>query len=265
MARPAPRGTAVALALVLVGLLVAPSVAPARAEVPTLPVQFGRAFLTGLSVDPTEPGGSSVLTFALNNPLAQPLRDVQLEFGLYAFNPFPGTGRTAVPAGAGTLGATGGTGTNLSISVGTLVAHAANWSTPVTVAFTGGAPEGTYSIRDSLRFVLNGSGYLLDSVGNFPPAVWQNATVLPNGTPTLNLSRLGVSGVLPETAVLVRSTTPLDVALYVLLGLALVLALAGAYVAGRRRRSSSRSGTSSAPEESQAPSALGKRRRRDGD
>ncbi|MCI4348315.1 MAG: hypothetical protein L3J97_06850, partial [Thermoplasmata archaeon] len=66
------------------------------------------------------------------------------------------------------------------------------------------------------------------SRGYFSAAAWAAATVLSNGTPTINASQLGVSGVVPETSILVSgSSTP--VALYAVLGVGLGLAGLGAY------------------------------------
>ncbi len=272
MARRRSRIGPVALAFLL-GFAVAlvPLPVGRAASVEPLPVATGPKFLTGLTVDPTEPGASVPLTFSLSNPLDHPVTGGELTFGLYAFNPSPGTGSEAVPDGAAELSApavAGGAaqqGINISLAVPTLAAGATNWSVPVTFLASASAPQGTYAIRDRLTFTSDGGAFELASIGNFPRDVWENATVLPNGTPTVNLTRLGVSGILPETAVLVRSTTSLDLALYLVLGAAGALLLAGAYVGLRRRRPGSTSGRSSAPEESQAPSAFGKRRTKDGD
>jgi hypothetical protein len=257
------RAGPVLLAIALLGLALVP--APLRGAPALLPVALGREFLGGLSVAPTAPGGSSALDFELADPLPYAISNVTLTFEVYAFNPFPGTGRTAPPAEAPGLSGGGPAGPALTLAVGALGAHAVNWTAPVTVVAPPAAPSGTYAIRDRLSFEMNGTPYELASVGNFAPALWQNATVLPNGTPTVNLTRLGVSGILPETAILVRSNEAFDAGLYVLLGIGAALALAGTYVAMRPRGPRSRSGRSSAPEESQAPSALGKSRRSEGD
>lgn len=274
MARPGRSAATAPLLVAALLLLVAAAPSPSAANAierpillvpPQLPVALGPKFLTGLAVAPTEPGGSVPLAFALSNPLGYPLANVTLAFELYAFNPFPGTGVQSLPGGAATFSSGTASTTNLSLPAGSLAAHATNWSAPVTFHAGSGAPEGTYAIRDRLTFDLNGSRYILASVGNFPTEVWQNATVLANGSPTVNLTRLAVSGLLPETAVLVRSNTAFDATLYVVLAAAGLLALAAVYVSGRRRGPTSRSGTSSAPEESHAESALGKSRSKDGD
>lgn len=238
----------------------------AGAAPPALPAQDGRALLGGLGAAPTGPGGTSPLAFELTNPFGVPLFDVNLTFGVYGFNPFPGTGPAPLPAAAPTLSGPAGGGRNLTIPVGTLGARLSGWSTPVFLVVPASAPAGTYAVRDLLSFEMNGTAYRFASVGNFAPSVWNSATVLPNGTPTLNLSRLGVSGVLPETAILVRSTTGLDLALDGLLAAAVGFGLVALYVASRRRSGGSRSGARAPPApENQAPSAFGTSRTREGD
>jgi hypothetical protein len=259
--RPPPRG-----ALLLFGLLLLAGAAPASAGAPpTLPAQDGRGFLPALSIDPAAPGTSVPLQYTVANPLPYAVSNVTLTFELYAFNALPGTGRTALPVPAPTLAGPAGGALALTIDLGGLAASSSRGRASVSIDVPAGAPEGTYAIRDAMSFELNSSRYDLASIGEFAPSVWHNATVLPNGTPTLNLTRLGVSGILPETALLVRSSQLLSAALYALLGAAGALVVAGAYVAGRRRGPGSRSGERSAPPESHAPSAFGNSRSSSGD
>ena len=93
--------------------------------------------------------------------------------------------------------------------------------------------------------------------------MWAAATELPNGSATLNLTVLGVSGVLPETAVVVAQSA-LPWLLAGVLGAAALLVGAGAWVYFRRGPASN-SGMRSADVDHQAPSAFGKRRTSDGD
>jgi hypothetical protein len=251
----------VGLALLLLGVTSPRS----EAATPTLPVEMGRLFLSSLSVSAAQPGTSVELGFELGNPLPYALANVSLTFAFYSFNPYPGTGATSIPPSSPALVSGSSSGPAVAIAVGSLAGHESNWTTPVRILVPDGAPQGTYAVRDTLTFDLNDSRYVLESIGNFPASEWQSANVLANGTPTVNLSRLGVSGVLPETAVIVNDPVPLDLALYAVLGGAVVLALAGAYVGLRRRGPGSRSGTRPAPDESHAPTALGKSRNRDGD
>lgn len=249
-------------------LVVAAVTGPVRGDSapPVLPPTEGREFLPQLAVSAIAPGESAPLLFSVANPLGQPITNVTVTFTLYAFNPFPGTGSGPLPSVIPGLSIGGGpTGPSVTAALGTLGAGATNISAPIDVEAPPGTPDGTYAVRDSIRFDRSGEVYLLASIGNFAPTVWQNATVLPNGTPTLNLTRLGVSGVIPETAVLVRSTTGLDDALYLILAAAIGFALAAVYAAGRRRGPASRSGAHPPPDDSQAPTALGKRRTNEGD
>jgi hypothetical protein len=260
---PEPRLRAVAVLLVaLVALAAIPSAAGAP---PTLPVELGRAFLSNLTLPAATPGGASTLGYAVADPLPEPLGNVSLTFSVYAFNPYPGTGTTGVPADGPQLSAMGASGSSVNLTTAHLAAHTSGWSVPVEVSVPAAAPAGSYAIRDSLSFDLNGTRYVLESIGNFPPAEWQRANVLANGSPTINLSALGISGILPETALLVHNPAPLTYALWAVLGAGVAFALAGGYVALRRRGPASRSGATAPPPESQAPSALGKRRSKDGD
>ena len=264
--RPSARRLAVgALALALAFLAIAPSLAATAPAPPVLPAQLARGFLVGLEVSPTGAGSSTELVYSVANPLPAALQNVSLRFELYAFNPYPGTGSTSLPDPAPALAGGGTTGTALTLGVGMLPANASGWNSPVRVVVPSGVPSGSYAIRDELDFTLNGSLYRLASIGEFSAEAWHNATVLPNGTPTLNLTRLGVSGVLPETSLVVPSAPGLDVALYALAGAAGALLLAGAYVAGRRRGPASSSGARSEVDGHHAPSAFGKSRSREGD
>lgn len=265
--RLAAAGIGLLLLLLLLSLPMGSS-GPVAAAVPApLPPTEGRSFLPALAVAPVVPGGSTPLLFSVADPLDGPLTNLTVTFSFYAFNPFPGTGTEPLPATAPVLSVGGGNPSgSVTVALGTLGAGATNASAPVDVAAPPGTPSGTYALRDSIGFDLAGIAYRLASIGNFPPALWHNATVLPNGTPTLNLTRLGVAGVIPETAVLVQSSAALDTALYATLGAAGVLALAGAYVALRRRGPASRSGARGPPpRESQAPTAFGNNRSSEGD
>ncbi|MFI5418619.1 MAG: hypothetical protein ACHQ2Y_06970 [Candidatus Lutacidiplasmatales archaeon] len=264
------RRWAVASAL-LVSLLAAIPSGEARAGglAPTLPLADDGRFLSNLSVPGISPGAATTLSFTLSDPLSSPLTDVNLTFALYAINGYPGNATGPLPTGSNAvlLEALGGSGSSVTLPIGT-IGVGGSITSPSAVSVTVSAPpsasEGTYAIRSSLSFVgPNGSSYELRSRGYFSSALWDNATRGPNGTSTLNLSRLGVSGVLPETAVLVRSN-PLSLPLYALLGAGVALAIVGAFYAARPGSRSS-SGASDPPDDQRAPSALGKRRTSDGD
>lgn len=219
--------------------------------------------VSGLSLPSTTPGSSSSLGFVVSDPFTPILYNLTLTFSVYSFNPAPGTGATGLPSPAPSFAGAAGRGTTLSLQYTALVAGG-RWSAPVTLAVPSAAPLGTYSVEDSLSFTMNRTSYLLESRGFFSEGQWRSATVLPNGSPTLNLSRLAVSGVLPETALLVDNPAPVALALYGVLAFAILLAGAGAYLAARRPRSSS-SGAVGPPREKAAPTALGSSRSSDGD
>ena len=133
----------------------------------------------------------------------------------------------------------------------------------VSVATSATTPSGAFAVRAALSFVADATGYLLESRGWFNASVWAAATELANGSATLNLTVLGVSGVLPETAVVVQQSAFPWLLTGVLVAAAAFVA-AGAWVYFGRDPASS-SGMRSADDDHQAPRAFGKRRTRDGD
>lgn len=248
---------AVALALLL--LVGAPV---GRSAPPVLPVGDGAELVAGLSAPTLAPGQSGTIALTLADPLAAAITGLTLTLELYAFNAYPGNASGPVPSDAPTLSAGGAPSRALTIPIAELDPGAPR-SISVEVATDGAVPSGDFVVRIHLAFLENGTSYLFESRGYFSNAAWANATVLPGGGSTLNLSRLGVSGVVPETAVLVRAN-PFPTVLVVVLVGAIVLAAAGGYVAWRPR-GGSRDGATDPGPESQAPRALGKRRTRDGD
>ena len=248
---------AVALALVL--LLTVPA---ARSTAPVLPVEDGAYLVSSLSAPTLAPGGGGTLSLQLADPLATPLTGLSLKLELYAFNAYPGNATGPLPEATPLLSDGGTPAPALTISLAELDPGAPS-AISVAITTSSGVPSGDFVVRVSVAFDANGTAYTFESRGFFPASVWANATMLPGGGSTLNLSRLGVSGVVPETAILVRSN-PVPTVLWVLLGAAVVLAAAGGYVAWRPR-GGSRSGATAPGPESQAPRALGNKRTSDGD
>jgi len=130
------------------------------------------------------------------------------------------------------------------------------------VATSATTPSGTYAVRTALRFVANGSEFVLESRGWFTANAWAAATAGVGGALSLNVSALGVSGVSPETSVLVSSSN-LTTAIWAVLAASLVLIGLAAWLYFRPPKS--RSGVRNDPVDIQAPSAFGKSRTSDGD
>jgi len=222
-------------------LLIAPGAARAAAPAagyPPLPIGDDREFLSNLSAPSLAPGGGGSVSFTVGNPLDAPLVRAVLTVGLYAFNGFPGNATGVLPSSAPPVLANAtASGPTVNVSLGSVAPHA---SVPgaVAIATSATTPSGTYAIRTALTFTENGTGYRLASRGWFSASEWANATELPNGSVTINLTRLGVSGVLAETAVLV-SSNGIDWALAAVAGAGVVLVGAGAYVYFRRTSKSS--------------------------
>jgi hypothetical protein len=253
------------LSIAVVALLFAVAGLPlaSAAGYPALPLAYDRAFLGNLSAPSLTPGSSGSISFSVANPLTGAISGAALTLQVYAFNAFPGNASSTVSvAGAPVLSNATASGASVVVAVGYLAAEAV-YRGSVGVASSSNTPSGTFAVRTSLSFTENSTGYLLESRGWFTAAQWANATQLPNGSATLNLSRLGVSGVLTETAVLVDASD-FPIVLPLLLVGAVILVGIGGWIYFRRGAASS-SGTRRAEEDHQAPTAFGNKRTKDGD
>ncbi len=204
---------------------------------PPLPIGLDRQFLGNLSAPSLTPGQSGSVTFTVSNPLSATLVGAVLTLSIYAFNAFPGNATSTVPvAGAPILTTSTTSGAYANLSLGNLLSHT-HTAGSVGVATSSTTPAGTFAIRTALAFTENGTAYELESRGWFTAAQWAAATELPNGSVTLNLSALGVSGVTAETAVLVTSTG-LEWAIYAIAAVGIVLVGVGVWLYSRRERNS---------------------------
>lgn len=234
--RPISIVVGVAVALVV---LVAPVRPVAAVSFPALPIAFDRTFLSNLSGPDLTPGNSGSLAFEVGDPSGfSAMSSIVLTLDVYAFNAFPGNATSTV-ASAGTplLVTPSASATVVNLSLGALSPRTQETGSVGVVTATN-TPAGTFAVRTALSFVANGTSYRLESRGWFPTALWDAATTLPNGSATLNLTMLGVSGVTAETAILVSSSS-WDWALAFILGASLLLVGAGAFVYFRRASKSS--------------------------
>jgi hypothetical protein len=253
------------LVALAVGLLVAPT-AHASAVGPTyppVPLALDRWFVSNLSGAEVSPGTTGSIAFTVGDPFrGTAISSVVLTLAVYAFNAFPGNATSSVAvATAPVLVNATASGLEVNESLGSIGAQVV---VPGSVAVTSSSttPSGTFAVRTALRFVANGTAFLLESRGWFTAAQWAAATEGPNGSVDLNVSALGVSGVLPETSVLV-SSSDLATALWAILAAGLVLVGLAAWFYFRPPKS--RSGVGKAADDRQAPSAFGSSRTRDGD
>lgn len=230
------RTVSVALLVVLAAL--SASGAAVAAPNPVLPVALGSRFIGNLTAPGLDAGASGNLGLTISDPLSVTMSAVSLSLEVYAFNAFPGNATSTLPLSSPPLlttsSSTGGLWANYTFA--TLTSGSRTSLTPGVVTASATA-VGDYSIRTELTFsVPNGTTYRLQSRGWFTQALWEEATEEPNGSAVLDthsLHILNVSGVLPETSVQVTSSA-LDVALYVVLGVVFVLAGLGAYFYFRR-------------------------------
>lgn len=201
----------------------------------------GRDFLSNLTLPAVDPGGSATLSFTVGDPANfTALSAVVATFGVYAFNGFPGNAPSFVPvAHAPVLDNGSASGPEVNVSVGAL-APGTTYSGSLRVVTSPATPQGTFAIRTALSFSSVGKDYRLESRGWFSAGLWANATAGPNGSATVNLSKLNVSAVVPETALLVN-VSDWPWVLGGLLGAGLVLVGAGAWVYFRKT-AASRSG-----------------------
>jgi hypothetical protein len=252
------------LAVVLLAISVLPQRAIASGPPPALPIGAGNHVVGGLEAPVLSPGTSGTIQLVLADPLTAPVSAVVVGIEVYAFNAYPGNSSQPVPSGAVELrNGSGSWGPNASWSDPAMLRPGGPTSVGFAVEAPGGSPVGTYAIRVQVSFVSNGTEFLLLSRGFFTASTWAAGTNGPNGTSVLNLSRLGVSGVVPETAVLVEPPSP-ALPLYGILAASIVLAAVGAFYVWRRGPGSI-SGSVGAPEAINADSALGNSRTSDGD
>jgi hypothetical protein len=228
----------VAASLVL-GAFVGMSASARGAAYPGLPIAYDSTFLSNLTGPDLAPGNSGSIGFHVADPARfAAMTGVTLTLDVYAFNAFPGNATSSVAAaGTPVLVTPTGSGTVVNLSLPSLTPGTEEASS-VGVATATNTPTGAFAVRTALAFVANGTGYRLESRGWFAASLWDAATTLPNGSVTLNLSVLGVSGVTAETSILVSSSS-WDWALALILGAALVLLGAGAFVYFRRESKSS--------------------------
>ena len=258
------------LSVLVVGTLLAALLGTglsAGAVAPTpLPVADGSRFVGNLSAPSVGNQMTGTIDYSLADPLPDALSGISLTFGIYAVVPL-GSNQSLSNVSAGSMLLTYSTqaGGNVTVTLPTL-ASGVRTSMSLGVVVSADAPSGTYAVRTLLTFSAGGEAYVLKSRGWFSEALWEQATELPNGSATLNLTVLNVSGVLPETAVYVPAGAGLTTIVLGSLAVATV-AVAGlaAYFYFRRGPGSSSGASGPEAEESQAPSALGASRSKDGD
>jgi hypothetical protein len=248
--------------ILLVGAV--PTLPPARATTyPVVPLGSDRWFVSNLTGAEVTPGAGGSLGLSVGNPLAGiTLTAIVLTLDVYAFNAFPGNATSTVGVATAPILSNGSSsGPSVNLSLGSL-APGGTLPETISVATSATTPSGTFAVRTALRFLAGGEAYLFESRGWFTDAQWAAATTVVNGSVGLNVTALGVSGVAPETSILVTNSD-LSTALWAVFGAGVVLVGVAAWLYFRPPKSSS--GARKVPADIQAPSAFGSNRTSDGD
>jgi len=240
LTRPTQRTVRTIVAVALAFAALAAGVpSSAASPFPPLPLSSDSTFLSNLTGADMAPGGQSALAFQVEDPSwFVYMHSVVLTLDVYAFNAFPGNATSSIAsAGVPVLFGLNSSGTSINVSLYTMFPGERSEGS-VGVTTSSNTPSGTYAVRTALSFTANGTPYRLESRGWFTASLWNAATELANGSVTLNLTMLGVSGVIAETAILVSSSS-WDWALGLILGASIVLIGAGTFVYFRRGPKSS--------------------------
>lgn len=82
----------------------------------------------------------------------------------------------------------------------------------ITISTSKSTPQGTYFVRQMMQFDYNGTHLLMKSRGYFTGKEWDGATTNVNGSRVvggINLTMLGVDGILPDSSFSVKEPIPL--------------------------------------------------------
>ncbi|MDP7082276.1 MAG: hypothetical protein QF372_02880 [Candidatus Poseidoniia archaeon] len=201
------------------------------------------------------PGESGQFTLEVTNRYAEPLENVIVSMDLYMRADIEGSEVIDAVAADARPRITEGcwmrlsnnevecdapTGQRATFSPGTLAAgEAVRFSTEIQSTeerswlrctllgsrCDAGTAEGTYFVRFMLEFDHNGTARSMLSRGHWSMAEWETATTdVPDGAPgNINLTALGVDGVIPDSSFGVKEPIP-KWPLYVLIGLTMMFA-----------------------------------------
>lgn len=92
------------------------------------------------------------------------------------------------------------------------LAHNETFKIRMTVSTSKSTPQGTYFVRHMIQFSYSGTHLLMKSRGYFTNREWEEATTSLNGSRVvggINLTMLGVDGILPDSSFSVKEPIPL--------------------------------------------------------
>jgi hypothetical protein len=154
------------------------------------------------------PGSSGTYQFTVRNRYNGTMENASLTVEIYKWATLEDAkdiGRISEPPRI-----SGGVRQNYSTPVFSLASNGTE-TIKVTISTSGQTPEGTYFVRQMVRFSYNGNELLMKSRGYFTSREWDNATTNVNGTRAvggINLTMLGVDGLLPDSSFSVKEPIP---------------------------------------------------------
>ena len=163
-----------------------------------------------------EPGDRGTLRFNVTNRYELPMTNVTLEIGIYRWatiedsKPVERVRNAPEISGCSYPSWEKLDAHTIVIRMGTLTPNL-NTTLEITIRTRDDTPEGTYFVRAMIRFDYdNMSGIEMRSRGYYTQSEWDAATRRSEENPAgLNLSALGVSGIVPDTSFSVRSPMPI--------------------------------------------------------
>lgn len=216
------------------GILLTSTPVVSAASMPPAPAPSNASEGTlALTSPAVAPGGSGTLTLNLSNPFSKEISTLTWSLDLYFWTAMDNSSAGAIGPSDGWAPhlAVGGNSPSARISASAAsLSPGTTRSVDVEVSVPSGCPAGSYFLRSAMNVTLsNGTMYVFQSRGFFSNSLWQEATVASGNRSTLNLTMLNVSGISPETSIIVSSG---GVALWIwgILGMALILGGIGGYL-----------------------------------
>jgi len=177
------------------------------------------------------PGESGILNFTIKNRYNLPLRNVYLALEIYHWARIDDSSDISEISEPPYFFSSTNSSTLLSLRFG-LIKSNETVEVREKIKTKGDTREGTYFVRTMLTFTYNNTSYVMKSRGHFSKELWNQATSEPDeheDTGTINLTLLGVDGIIPETTFSVRKPVAIW-PIYVFAGLTIFFAALAIFV-----------------------------------